>query len=71
VLGHSYAGATVQLAIELEQATRIDALAVELNATPFMVLLAAWAALLSRVCGQADLIIGTPVANRQLLETEP
>jgi len=60
VLGHSYAGATVQVVIELEQATRIDALAVELNATPFMVLLAAWAALLSRVCGQADLIIGSP-----------
>jgi amino acid adenylation domain-containing protein len=34
------------------------------GATPFMTLLAAWATLLSRVSGQDDLVIGTPVAGR-------
>ena len=30
-----------------------------------MTLLAGWAALLSRLSGQAEVVIGTPVANRQ------
>ncbi|HSG40149.1 MAG TPA: amino acid adenylation domain-containing protein, partial [Thermoanaerobaculia bacterium] len=37
----------------------------------FMVLLAAFQALLSRVSGQEDLAVGSPVANRDRLETEP
>ncbi|HEX3131505.1 MAG TPA: non-ribosomal peptide synthase/polyketide synthase, partial [Thermoanaerobaculia bacterium] len=40
------------------------------GATPFMVLLAAFAALLSRYTGQPDLVIGTPVAGRTRSETE-
>jgi amino acid adenylation domain-containing protein len=39
--------------------------------TLFMTLLAGWAALLSRLCGQDDLVIGTPVANRPRPEFEP
>lgn len=39
--------------------------------TPFVTLLAAFAATLYRITGQADLVIGTPVANRTELETEP
>ncbi|HEX9940916.1 MAG TPA: condensation domain-containing protein, partial [Thermoanaerobaculia bacterium] len=39
--------------------------------TPFMVLLAGFQALLSRVSGQEDLAVGSPVANRNRLETEP
>jgi amino acid adenylation domain-containing protein len=38
--------------------------------TPFMVLLAAFAALLSRHSGQEDLAIGTPAANRDRAELE-
>jgi amino acid adenylation domain-containing protein len=37
--------------------------------TPFVVMLAAYAALLSRYTGQHDLLIGTPVANRKRQET--
>jgi len=69
VLGHSY---QVHLAV-VSSSSRPPASTRSpwrLNATPFMVLLAAWAALLSRVCRTGDLIIGSPVANRQLLETE-
>jgi amino acid adenylation domain-containing protein len=40
------------------------------EATPFMVLLALFAALLGRHAGQDDLLIGTPIANRQRPEVE-
>src|SRR6185312_10382497 len=38
--------------------------------TPFMLLLSAFAVLLSRHCGQDDLSVGSPVAGRGHLETE-
>jgi amino acid adenylation domain-containing protein len=38
--------------------------------TVFMTVLAAWAAVLSRLSGQQDLVIGTPSANRGRPETE-
>ena len=38
--------------------------------TPFMVLLAAFQTLLYRYSGQEDLVVGTPVAGRDRLETE-
>jgi amino acid adenylation domain-containing protein len=38
--------------------------------TLYMALLAGWAALLSRLSGQRDVVIGTPVANRERAETE-
>jgi amino acid adenylation domain-containing protein len=68
--GQSYAGATLHFALEPTLADGVDALALELGATPFMLLLAAWAVLLARVSGQADLVIGTPIANRSRVETE-
>ena len=40
------------------------------EATPFMVLLAAWSLLLGRVAGQDDLLVGTPVAGRGWRELE-
>lgn len=39
--------------------------------TPYMVLLAGFQALLHRYSGQADVAVGTPVANRHRVETEP
>ncbi|WP_248801240.1 condensation domain-containing protein, partial [Pseudomonas sp. MWU13-2105] len=38
--------------------------------TPFMTLLAAWSILLSRLSNQAQVVVGTPVANRPRQETE-
>ena len=41
------------------------------GATPFMVLLAGFQALLGRASGQDDLSVGTPIANRNRAEIEP
>jgi len=41
------------------------------HATLFMVVLAAWQAFLARYCGQSDIAIGTPIANRTQEELEP
>ncbi|HEX5216632.1 MAG TPA: amino acid adenylation domain-containing protein [Vicinamibacterales bacterium] len=41
------------------------------GATPFMVLLAVYAALLHRLSGQEDILIGTGIANRNRQELEP
>ena len=46
-------------------------LARETAATPFMILLAAFGALLGRASGQGDLVIGSPIAGRTRAETEP
>ncbi len=40
------------------------------GATPFMTLLAAFQVLLSRLSGQDDIVVGTPIANRQRVELE-
>ncbi|MGD2115242.1 MAG: amino acid adenylation domain-containing protein, partial [Acidobacteriota bacterium] len=43
----------------------------ETRTTPFGVALAAFGALLSRICGQTDLVIGSPVAGRTHVDLEP
>ncbi|MEE8585358.1 MAG: amino acid adenylation domain-containing protein, partial [Acidobacteriota bacterium] len=48
----------------------LTALARQHDATPFMVMLAAFQALLARLSGQDDVIVGTPIANRNRAETE-
>ncbi|HEY4575612.1 MAG TPA: condensation domain-containing protein, partial [Thermoanaerobaculia bacterium] len=51
-------------------AAGLRALARRQGWTPFMVLLAAFDALLARLTDQRDLVVGVPVANRNRLETE-
>jgi amino acid adenylation domain-containing protein len=65
------AGATHAFALPAGLAAAVRERARALGATPFMVLLAALAALLRRTTGAADVAVGTPVAGRQLLELEP
>jgi len=50
-------------------AARLTALARELSATPFMVLLAAFQTLLHRYTRQDEIVTGTVVANRNRAET--
>ncbi|HET8797068.1 MAG TPA: condensation domain-containing protein, partial [Thermoanaerobaculia bacterium] len=66
----SHAGGTVPLALSEELTARLRDLAQRHGVTLFMTLLAAWGVLLSRLSGQSDIVIGTPVANRQRREIE-
>jgi amino acid adenylation domain-containing protein len=52
-------------------APRLATLALQQEATPFMVLLAAFHALLGRATGWTDLLTGSPIANRNRPELEP
>lgn len=52
-------------------ARRMRDLARRLRVTPFALQLATFKALLSRLSGQEDLLVGTPVASRTRTETEP
>jgi amino acid adenylation domain-containing protein len=59
-------------AVEVDAGTAggLQALARARRATPFMVLLAGFQALLSRLSGQDDVLVGTPVAGRTRREVE-
>jgi amino acid adenylation domain-containing protein len=50
---------------------RVGEVGRELSASPFMVLLAAYTALLSRLSGSDDVVVGVPVAGRDLPELAP
>jgi amino acid adenylation domain-containing protein len=65
-----YRGGHVPFAVSAELADRLYALCRREGATPFMVLLAAYQALLSRWSGQSDIVVGTPIANRTRHELE-
>jgi thioesterase domain-containing protein len=62
------ASQTVQLSDKI--IAGIKALGVRLQATPFMLLLAAFKILLFRASGQTDLLVGVPVAGRNGVEIE-
>ena len=65
-----YAGDRVRREIPDELVDRATALARSRRVTPYVVLLSAYAALLRRCAGQAEVVIGTPVAGRGDLDTE-
>jgi amino acid adenylation domain-containing protein len=66
----SFEGATRPFHWPAELAARIRQFARQENTTLFVVLLAALEALLSRICRQDELVIGTAVANRTRRELE-
>jgi amino acid adenylation domain-containing protein len=63
-------GRLFEFRIDAGQRQRVDRVAAELAGTPFSVLLAAYAALLCRLAGQAEVVVGTPVAGRRLPQVE-
>jgi amino acid adenylation domain-containing protein len=66
----SYRGGKVLALIPPPIVERLRAQSRRQVTTLFMTLLAALSALLARLCGQRDLLIGTPVAERDQLATE-
>ncbi|HEV7667233.1 MAG TPA: amino acid adenylation domain-containing protein [Thermoanaerobaculia bacterium] len=66
----SFSAAIRALALPPDTERALAALGRKLGATPFMVLLAAFQALLGRHCGCADLVIGSPIAGRTRPEVE-
>src|ERR1700722_19212322 len=65
-----YTGAFAGLVLEEELTAALKAFSKRHGTTLFMTLLAGWAALLTRLSGQQDVVIGTPVANRGHSEIE-
>ncbi|RSM43805.1 non-ribosomal peptide synthetase [Amycolatopsis balhimycina DSM 5908] len=63
-------GEEVAFSWPAELAEGVAALAVELGGTPFMVLLAAWEAVLRRYGRERDFVVATPVSGRTELSTE-
>lgn len=66
----TFRGATHTIAVPGEVVERIRALATRQRATPFMLFLAAFKVLLYRYSGEADVVVGVPVAGRSDVETE-
>jgi amino acid adenylation domain-containing protein len=59
-----FAGNSINAMIDKEETLRLKTLAQEEKVTLFMLLLAAFNVMLTRVSGQEDIIVGIPVANR-------
>jgi thioesterase domain-containing protein/acyl carrier protein len=66
----SFTGAHERLALSEELTEAVKALSVREGATLFMTLLAAFKVLLRYYSGQHDIVVGTPVANRNREATE-
>ncbi|HEX2080603.1 MAG TPA: non-ribosomal peptide synthase/polyketide synthase [Longimicrobium sp.] len=65
-----YAGALLVLELDPELTAGLKALGRRHGTTLFMTLLAGWAAVLGRLSGQEDVVIGTPTAGRGRREIE-
>ena len=65
-----FTGAFVGLSLEEELTAALRELSRRHTTTLFMTLLVGWAALLARLSGQQDVVIGTPTANRSRTEIE-
>lgn len=66
----SYRGDMAEVVLDAQLSVQLHAIAERHGMTLFMVLCAGWTILLSRLSGQEDISVGTPVANRQRPELE-
>jgi thioesterase domain-containing protein len=63
-------GVIASLLVDKELSDALKTLGRQVDATPFMLFFAAFVALLGRWSSQDDVIVGSPAANRQHVETE-
>ncbi|KAF9273424.1 hypothetical protein BGZ68_001525, partial [Mortierella alpina] len=66
----SFAGASVPVRLDSQLTAALKTLSQKHGVTMFMTILAAWSAVLSRLSGQDDIVIGTPSANRSHHQVE-
>ena len=66
----SFRGASLPFLLNSELSAALGHLSRQSSATLYMTLLAAFQVLLSRYSGQADIVVGSPIANRTRAETE-
>ncbi|MCP4156634.1 MAG: amino acid adenylation domain-containing protein, partial [bacterium] len=66
----TFAGNTVSFSLEKEATEAVNEIAAGSGATIFMVLLAAYTILLSKLSGQDEIVVGTPVAGRTHADME-
>ncbi len=66
----SYQGGITQLSLEKELIDKIKRLATKQNSTLYAILFAAFNILLFKYTGESEAIVGTPIANRNDIETE-
>ncbi|WP_099138049.1 non-ribosomal peptide synthetase [Xenorhabdus szentirmaii] len=66
----SYVGDQISFHLDAPLLTSVKALGQRYNSTLFMAVLTAWSIVLSKLSGQDDIVIGTPVANRPHHELE-
>src|SRR5262249_51717504 len=67
----SFRGARLTISLPEPLTAAVDELSCRCKVTPFMTLLAAFQVLLYRYCGQEDIVVGSPIANRGHPELEP
>ena len=65
-----FAGAMAEVRLDAGLSGRLKALSQRHGVTLYMILLAGWAAVLSRLSGQDEVVIGSPSANRGRTELE-
>ncbi|HEU4882537.1 MAG TPA: condensation domain-containing protein, partial [Longimicrobium sp.] len=65
-----FAGASLKVELDAELSDALRALSQRHGTTLYMTLLAGWAAVLARLSGQPDVVIGSPSANRGRAEVE-
>jgi arthrofactin-type cyclic lipopeptide synthetase C len=65
-----YQGERVEVRLDQRLSADLKDLCQRHAITPFMLFAGAWAVLLARLSGQAEVVIGTPVANRRQAEVE-
>ena len=66
----SHEGASIPFELDVDLAAALKVFCQQHGCTLFMAVLAAWSIALSRASGEPDIVIGTPVANRQRDEVE-
>ena len=67
----TFRGGSESFELDKKLTEKLHQLSQRSGCTLFMTLLAAWSSLLYRYSGQSDILVGTPIANRNRQEIEP